>query len=93
MGVKNSPVAESGIFIYPNPASNYIKVQTNDGNETISGISVFNLMGQKIIQTDNPKLNVNEAEIRMENLSSGTYFVEIVTDKTSYMKKIIIAGK
>lgn len=57
-------------ILYPNPAKTNIALQTN---ETISSITVYNEIGQKI----NVAILDNNT-LAIEQLSSGTYFIKIV---------------
>lgn len=60
-----------GLKYYPNPVTNVLNV-TYTG--TITGVEVFNMLGQKIASK-----NVNEISttIDMSNLASGSYFVKV----------------
>ena len=55
------------IKIYPNPASTYIKVLTND---LIQQIEILDLTGRKI-------LNTNSAYINLQNFQKGYYLMHI----------------
>ncbi len=91
--VNGNIFSESQIIIYPNPANNFVKIVVDNKNENITGVNIFNLMGQKIIQNDFAGFNLKETELRTENLSKGIYFVEVTTNKSVYSEKIIIAEK
>lgn len=56
---------------YPNPVTNVLNVEYTG---TITGVEVFNMLGQKIASK-----NVNEMSttIDMSNLASGSYFVKV----------------
>ncbi len=70
--------------IYPNPATNLLKIRSA---ETMNDIMVFNSKGQVVIQKE---MNEKNANLDLNNLKSGIYFVRIITDENSVMEKIII---
>jgi len=69
--------------IYPNPAEDFINIQTND--EIISA-SVYNNSGQRIIN-----LNKNIRQIDISQIPTGTYILELKTKNgtrtESFIKK------
>lgn len=73
----------SGVKIYPNPAKNFLKIETN--NVTVSSISLYNILG-KNVYSQNGLLN-NELDISA--LSSGVYLMQINSDEDFITKKII----
>ena len=54
-------------------------------NLILKEIAVYNNLGQHIFSSTQPKLKI-------DNLSSGVYFVEIITDKGKTIEKFIIKG-
>ncbi len=56
--------------IYPNPANSFISI--DNFNEEYANISIFNVFGQELIKTNNPR-NIN-----ISNLSKGVYFIKII---------------
>lgn len=89
--VPQSNVREEVISIFPNPTTNSINiVGRNLMNEKVS-ITLTNTLGQllsrKSIEVIN---NLLEMEFRMEDLSSGIYFIEFAS---SHTKKVILVKK
>ena len=72
---------ENGIAIYPNPVQNELHIQL-PSNITINSVSIFNGIGQKVLENSNSDFSVN-------TLSSGVYYVEIETSEGTFHKKII----
>ena len=70
------------ISIYPNPASEVIKI-LNDNNLNITSIEILDLTGRTVINTENCE------EINISELSEGQYFVKI-SGETSIVKKLFI---
>lgn len=70
------------LSIYPNPVKNNLKIEIHN-NQIIKKISVYNILGEKIIQTT--KLNVNT-----NSLTQGLYLVKIESiDNRVAIKKFI----
>ncbi len=68
---------------YPNPVSNLLTVEARN---TISAVSVYNIVGQKV-QLLTP--NSSKAVIDMERLDSGVYFVTVSSEGSQKTIKII----
>ena len=92
-GIKNNNVGLSQIYVFPNPATNFIKIQTDEKNDFILAVNVYNLIGQKILESDYKELNLNEVEVKTEFLNEGVYFVDVSTTKSRHTKKIRLSGK
>lgn len=74
----NDYLVKKNIYLYPNPAENYIKVTGLIGNENIS---IFNQIGQLInIKFENDELNVS-------NFPDGIYFMRIGEITYKFVKK------
>ena len=54
--------------------------------EGLNHISVFNLMGQVVMQQT---VSANQAAIDLSALPKGTYFIKAVTDNGSLTQKIM----
>ncbi|MBE0649100.1 MAG: T9SS type A sorting domain-containing protein [Bacteroidales bacterium] len=78
-GVGIDENAKANVMIYPNPAQDYLVIQSTN---IITGIQVSDFSGKVLYIGTDTKLNVR-------NLASGIYFVRTTTDKgTSNMKFI-----
>lgn len=71
---------ESTIFIYPNPATDMVHLQTE--NEIIKSIKIFNVQGEFI-----QKYFTNDFSVT--NLAQGIYFIRVETDKSDFTNKLI----
>jgi len=77
-------VDDNAISIYPNPASDYVNLKTQ---EEIKSIKIFSLNGNLILN----KKSFNQEDIlSTNNIPSGTYLIQIETNKQSYNRKIQI---
>jgi hypothetical protein len=80
---------DKNIVVYPNPASTLVNVSLNNSSETISSVSIYDLLGKKVI--DNNAINSNQVIINTSSLSKGVYLIEITSDSTiKLIKKLII---
>ena len=74
----------TNINLYPNPATDFIKIETQNN---IRKILIYNEIGQIVNRIDTK--NHNETNISIKHLKKGTYFVLISTEKKQILKKII----
>ena len=72
------------ISVYPNPVSDFIKIDVKNGMK-VSSIEIYSILGQK-------ELSKNELinnQIDISKLSSGVHFLKIYSEGQSVTKKII----
>ena len=67
--------------IYPNPTSGHLSINLDENTE-LKQINIYSNLGQ-LIKTDNSSI------INVSNLSSGTYLIEVITDKGESTKSFI----
>lgn len=77
---KIKQVTNTKLIVFPNPAKNNVQILTD---EHIKNIVVYDITGKAVLYSKEKILNV-------ENLTKGTYFVSIHTDKTVYNSKLLI---
>jgi len=78
---------EAGVEVYPNPFNNKIAVVANASGQHIS---ICNTLGQIVYTAPSPLENAgDEAEIDLNNLASGIYFVKVQSKNEFVIKKII----
>ena len=73
---------KSVLKVYPVPVTTLLNIDLN-GNDSIYTIRFFNAIGQLIKEDTNQVIDVS-------NLASGTYFLEIISRKEKFYKKIIV---
>lgn len=69
--------------IYPNPTKNSLNIQSKEDLK-IQNVSVFNTLGQLVL-----KINNSSTSIDVSSLTSGTYFIEVVSDKGTTNSKFM----
>lgn len=76
---------ETNVALYPNPATTQVNVTVNG---EIRSYSVINAMGQVVLSRNG--INASNVAINTQNLASGVYFVNVVTDNGQASKRISI---
>ena len=76
-------IAEAGIQIYPNPATDYFVVEHAPGAD----MQIFDLNG-RLIET-RKGLSIEE-KVMIDNFEAGLYFVVVKKDEESFNHKLIV---
>ncbi len=76
-------VQKSSILLYPNPVDDFLTIQSNE----LYKISVFDLTGKKIFETQMKTLQQN---IDLSNLTSGIYTFVFENNQHLEVKKVIV---
>ncbi len=74
--------------VFPNPARNILYI-TQRSNELIKFTSIFNSIGQKQVLNYSSIKNGEYLEVNVSSLSQGIYFIELLTDKNSFVKVFV----
>lgn len=78
-----------GPKVFPNPASEVLHV--NRGEEEISGIALYDLMGKKVMETAlNSGEVFNDIEVSLHDLEPGVYLYLVRTEGAPYTGKLLI---
>ncbi len=86
----NSFEKENNIEIFPNPASDYININTGDiQNGTDVVIQLIDMTG-KVLVTGNFVTGYDEIRLDLNNYPSGLYFVSLSTEGDRVTKKILV---
>ncbi len=78
-GIINVPSAK-GIVVYPNPASDILKIKTEGSIETIE---IADISGKTLLRATNVK------EINVNALKKGVYFIKVKTENDIYSSKFV----
>lgn len=81
----NSNVRQISFDVYPNPASDNLKIHYDNTN-LINKISLFNSLGSKVYENDT--LNSSNYNLDINNYPNGIYYLKV---NNSITKKIVIA--
>ena len=84
VSINNTNSLISKVFIYPNPSSDYIYVNSP---QKIMSIKIYSINGKELLNINNPE-NTQE-KISISKLSIGEYLIMINTDKEMIIKQFI----
>jgi hypothetical protein len=76
----------SQIECYPNPVSDILTVDFN-GTEGVTGVAVFNALGQMVLQTS---ANGEKACLNVKALPASSYFVSVLNGKDVIAVKKVV---
>jgi hypothetical protein len=77
------------ITVYPNPAKDFIVINSNDFDGELNQINLINIQGQNIFTT-NTSNQSKIINLPLNNFSEGIYIFKLFTNKGVLTKKIII---
>ncbi len=80
--------AIKNISIAPNPASEFVEVQSGEGN-AIESVQLMNTAGQ-IIPVATSNNTDNNLKLDVQHVATGTYFLNILTQKGSTVRKVVV---
>ncbi|WP_210149023.1 T9SS type A sorting domain-containing protein [Chryseobacterium scophthalmum] len=80
LAVNDSSVKKSRTMIYPNPATDYLEIQTESN---VNSVEIYDMSGRK----ENTEVNNNR--INISNLTPGNYLLKIKTSNETITKKFI----
>lgn len=76
--------AKNDFAVYPNPAHDVVNIL---GNEMISEVTLFNLLGQQVLHQNG--LNTKETQLSTSGLPSGKYLLKITSENGVASKSIL----
>ena len=82
-------ITENSFLVYPNPASNYIKLEKLLDNIQVKSISIYNFTGQLFLTSKQIK-NEKVITVNISNYAKGFYFLKIETGAEIIIKKFNI---
>jgi hypothetical protein len=83
------------LFIFPNPAENVVNIRYNVALDGFVKISLFNVLGEKVIDVvNNYKLKgVYNSEMNPESVPSGVYTCQMVLDGKNVVVRRLVVSK
>lgn len=73
----------SSITIYPNPVSNYLKIEHSEKGNV--DVTIYNALGEKIVETTFSE----SIKVNTENFAKGIYIVEVKSKNRVVTKKLV----
>ena len=79
------------VNVYPNPSNGQLSIEiaNNVGGQSCE-ISIYNVIGQKVLTTNSEKGLSSVQTIDMSSLSNGVYQVEVKSNNKSTFKKVVL---
>ena len=89
----SNDLAKEVISIYPNPANEELWIESNSLNAGNVSVKLVDMLGQYVQENNFQSYDgFNQFKIDIRKLNRGIYFVEIKTDKSTYLRKINITN-
>lgn len=82
-------LTDINLLIVPNPASDFITISYNSGDNSVSEIALLTSDG-KIVSSRGVNTNELQETMNVNNLAEGMYFVRLTTEKGVITQKVII---
>lgn len=76
-----------GAYFYPNPATDFINLNSSVKGNSILSVSIYDALGN---QAANIQLKPDQRQIDLSSLKTGLYFLEIKTRDAVKVEKLII---
>jgi hypothetical protein len=88
-GIKTSFLNNDEWTVYPNPSTGVLNIVNNKSVKEISLLQILNSIGQIVFEET---ITSNYKNIDLSKLSNGVYFVKIVSDKQSVIKRVVLSN-
>lgn len=79
LSVRDAISSKNQIEIYPNPATNYVRINTKDN---VKNVQFFDVNGRLVLRS-------NQAEINLNSLTKGVYMIVVETTQDTFRQKLI----
>jgi hypothetical protein len=94
--VKNGIFGKNSFNISPNPASDYININTNQLDEQVSSIEIYNILGEQVNGIPkqvfgNENTPEGEAKLDVSGLAPGMYYIALRTKKEVHYERFVVA--
>jgi hypothetical protein len=85
-GIDNLTGLQKELKLFPNPGKSQVTVSSYNGSLKITGVEIYNLMGQRVYEAS--ALKADKHQLDISALQAGIYNVVIATDKGKATKKL-----
>lgn len=91
----NTPEAapKPKLSLYPNPVKDVVHIQMPSGFAANSIVHLLDAKGRFIKPLPAPKPGSNEHSISLGNMSSGLYFLQIISGEHYWQERVILVGE
>ncbi len=97
LSIEEAEFAANGFNVYPNPVGDELIIDYQFSDYTVSSISVFDITGRLVYNSNNSKNQISTTSFRWNRLDNngaklapGTYFLKLQTEKNAFSKKLIL---
>lgn len=87
-GIKSSFNTNDEWNVYPNPSTGVLYIVNSSSVKEESQIQVINSIGQTVLEET---ITSNYKNVDLSKLNNGVYFVKIVSDKQSVIKRVVLS--
>lgn len=90
-GIKQNEATRSSVKIYPNPNNGEFEIKLSGLHEKNAVIKIVDITGREVLSLEEEQTNgMLHSKLNLSQLSSGSYFVKVVSGKEVYNSKLII---
>ena len=77
-----------GVYIYPNPSTNYIEINVGVQNfEPLQDIKIYNTIGECVMDVETGLRPVSTIRIDISKFAPGVYFVHFNNETRMFVKE------
>lgn len=88
VSVQENDFVNSSMFVYPNPASDYLVVKSSE-NIRITDVEIYDITG-KMVRTENGLNKLSHQVNGIDQLPAGLYLVKVTTDHGLVTRKVFV---
>ena len=88
VSVAEADFVNSNMYVYPNPASDYLVVKSNQGIR-ITDVEIYDLTG-KMVRTENGLNKLSHQINGIDQFPAGLYLVKVTTDQGMITRKVFV---
>jgi len=82
--------SKSDYTIYPNPANDFLVLETSNAKTEDLSLRIFNVLGETVFNKDIKYSSESTFKIDLSQMGEGVYFIRIASKTATEIKKIII---
>ena len=90
LGTADNTEVSSAISVIHSQANNMINIKNELQEVNVKSVSLYNLLGQEVIVWKIYNQNQADIQLRVTDVSTGTYIVKVITDGGTITKKIMV---
>ncbi|WP_430612952.1 S8 family serine peptidase [Flavobacterium sp. JP2137] len=90
LSMDNATKLESELRIWPNPAKDFITIESTEENIKDASVSLFDISGKQLLTLTNKAVYSSTWTIPLNDLSTGIYFLKFSNANGQVTKKILI---